>query len=396
MKFFNAFIFLLLFFVQANAQHNHFIYIEAENKQPFYIRMNEKIFSASSSGYVILPKLQAGTYKLAIGFPKKEWPIQMIDVAVNKDAGYILKNFESKGWGLFNMETMDLMMLSGGAANATVKENIPANKPDAFSDLLAETVNAPAIRQQVISSDTIAASKVDTIKEQQQEEVKKKEANPESAKPPRNRIFSNLDQSGRSMIFIVGNDNTMDTVRIFIPYDSVVKTAEAIATPEKKEEIKENNDLPVITITDSGRKTDSVVVKAIPGTTGVSQPANTAIINTIVKEVKPEDKNSYTVSTANPDCKSYATDEDFLKLRKKMASAGNDDDMIAAAKKGFRSKCYSTLQVKNLSLLFLADEGKYNFYDAAYHHVSDADNFKSLETQLSETYYINRFKAMLR
>lgn len=395
MKFFNAFIFSLLFFVQANAQHNHFIYIEAENKQPFYIRINEKIFSASSSGYVILPKLQAGTYKLAIGFPKNEWPVQMIDVAVNKDAGYILKNFESRGWGLFNMETMDLVMLSGGsAANIPAKENIPANKPDAFSDLLAETVNAPAIRQQAVVNEPVTTNR-DTTKTTQPEESAIKEVIPVTAKPV-NRIFSSLDQSGRSMIFIVGNDNTMDTVRIFIPYDSVIKTAETIAAPVIKDALNVSRDSAVTTIVDSTRKEDPVIVQESPVKEVVSNPTDTNNIKAAVTELKPENKNSYTVSTANPDCKSYATDEDFLKLRKKMASAGNDDDMIAAAKKGFRSKCYSTLQVKNLSLLFLADEGKYNFYDAAYHHVSDAENFKSLETQLSETYYINRFKAMLR
>ena len=42
------------------------------------------------------------------------------------------------------------------------------------------------------------------------------------------------------------------------------------------------------------------------------------------------------------------------------------------------------------------DDGKYKFFDAAYNYVSDRDNFPSLEAELKDQYYINRFKAMLR
>jgi hypothetical protein len=70
--------------------------------------------------------------------------------------------------------------------------------------------------------------------------------------------------------------------------------------------------------------------------------------------------------------------------------------MIAEAKKVFRSKCFSTQQIRNLGALFLTDEGRYKFFDAAYNFVSDAVNFPSLQSELKEEYYINRFKAMLR
>ncbi len=69
--------------------------------------------------------------------------------------------------------------------------------------------------------------------------------------------------------------------------------------------------------------------------------------------------------------------------------------MIKVAKKFFRSKCFTTDYIKNLSGLFLTDDGKYNFFDAAYPFVSDSGNFYMLEALLSDTYYINRFKAMI-
>jgi hypothetical protein len=97
----------------------------------------------------------------------------------------------------------------------------------------------------------------------------------------------------------------------------------------------------------------------------------------------------------NSNCADYAGEEDFLKLRKKMAAENKNEDMIKVAKKMFRSKCFTTDHIKNLSGLFLNDDGKYNFFDAAYPFVSDSGSFYTLEALLSDTYYINRFKAMI-
>ena len=91
-----------------------------------------------------------------------------------------------------------------------------------------------------------------------------------------------------------------------------------------------------------------------------------------------------------------ANEDDFFKLRKRMAAASSDDAMVTEAKKGFKAKCFSTLQVKNLSALFLTDESKYKFFDAAYQYVGDLENFSSLQSELKDEYFVNRFKAMLR
>jgi hypothetical protein len=99
---------------------------------------------------------------------------------------------------------------------------------------------------------------------------------------------------------------------------------------------------------------------------------------------------------ANSDCKAFADNEDFLRLRKKMASEDSRQGMIKVANKFFRSKCFSTSQIKDLSYLFLTDEGKYMFFDAAYAHTSDSDQYGALESQLKDPYYQNRFEAMIK
>src|SRR5690242_4665437 len=88
--------------VSASAQRVYFVYLQTEQEQPFFARVNEKVYSSSASGYLILPKLQDGTYDIAIGFPAAKWPEQKFSVTVrSRDQGFLLKNFETKGWGLF-------------------------------------------------------------------------------------------------------------------------------------------------------------------------------------------------------------------------------------------------------------------------------------------------------
>ena len=52
--------------------------------------------------------------------------------------------------------------------------------------------------------------------------------------------------------------------------------------------------------------------------------------------------------------------------------------------------------MKNLSTLFLTDEGKYKFFDAAYQLRIRPAKFRVPSAELKDEYYINRFKAMLR
>jgi hypothetical protein len=100
-------------------------------------------------------------------------------------------------------------------------------------------------------------------------------------------------------------------------------------------------------------------------------------------------------ATPKSKCTVAASDNDFFRLRKNMASKESDEEMISEAKKSFRSKCYSTGQIKNLSSLFLNDEGKYQFFDAAYMHVTDQEVFYALQSELKDEYYLKRFKALI-
>jgi hypothetical protein len=101
------------------------------------------------------------------------------------------------------------------------------------------------------------------------------------------------------------------------------------------------------------------------------------------------------VERKKPSCAVQADDDDFFKLRRDMAAKKKDEDMINEARKYFKGKCFRSEQIKYLSTLFLTDSGKYNFFDAAYLHVSDQDKFATLESEIKDANYINRFKALV-
>ena len=500
--------FLLLFSLNGLiAQQNHFIYIQTENKQPFYVKLDKKLLSSSISGYILLPKLKDGQHNLVIGFPKNEWPEQsMVCTINNNDIGYLLKDFGSRGWGLFNLQTLEVVM----AADKAKTDNIlVVNKTDAFSNMLSSVVNDSTIRQtesvrEEVNKDTVKAEEklaqtvvptmdsakslvvVETGKAEQKPEVKEvvitpkeekvaekviiekqPEADKNAARSAITRSTVNKSPEGTEMVFIDETDGKKDTIIVFIQAETkpvvLKETAAEVPASKKKskkksEKVKETKFLdielsdknetvakPVENVTpkkeleikktdaDSGKKqADNPVVVTTPESNPVENPVvekvpeNKPVENVItekVSEVKPskttEEKKPFEIVVISPaetkdtvikktqpvrqtliminsDCKNFATEEDFLKLRKKMVGEENDDDMVAIARKSFKAKCYTVEQVKNLSFIFLKDAGKYAFFDMAYPFVADSENFKTLQSQLTEPYYIDRFKAMIR
>ena len=383
MRFFNYLLLSILFSVNARAQQTHYIYIQTENKQAFYVKLNEKIFSSTVSGYVIIPRLTGGKYKLSIGFPKNEWSAQDIDVTINdKDEGFILKYFDSKVWGLFNLQTLAIEFATDAA---TVSKPEIVNKTDAFSNTLAEVTNTPSIRQEETVKEQTTIISNDSAKVIVKEETATIESSTHIS-----QVFSMIDNTGRSVIYAISDGNNNDSIRLFIPYDKIAETAVDTGS-------KTWGEIRAIT-RDSLEKKDSIAntLQPVNNENKTTVDAKPGITDVKIADVNSDKKNEYKVIILNPACNASATVDDLSKLGKKMAAADNDDARIAAAKKVFKTKCFTTEQVRNLTPLFSGDEGKYNFFDAAYSHVSDIGNFKDLQFQLTDEYFINRFKAMLR
>lgn len=388
------------------SQKVYFVYLQSEQEQPFFVKMNDKIYSSTASGYLILSKLYDSSYSFSVGFPGNKWPEQRFSVFINKkDHGYLLKNFADKGWGLFDLQSLGTQMampeekkttairtekkevseftdiLSKAADDSSLKEKQvlikEEKKPDTIVQAAAKTeeTKPDTIVQAVVKKEEIKPEEKPVVKTEEpktvnkdQPVIKTEETKPDTEKVYKRSVITRRSESstttGVGLTFIDDYQNgKKDTIHILIPQSKSLTSA---VKQEPKEEKKFLEVFP-----DSTKKEKDNLQE--------------------VKDEKPVASQSI-----KNNCSKIASGDDFLVVRRNMAAKKGDDAMINEAKKYFRTKCFTTSQIKNLGFLFLSDEGKYKFFDAAYNYTSDIENFSSLQTEMKDEYFINRFKAMLR
>lgn len=133
----------LLAGITAQAQKTYFVYLQSDNQQPFFVNINGRNISSSAAGYVILSKLHDSTYPIRIGFPSGG-SLQEFELAVNgNDQGFLVKDFGEKGYGLFNMQSLAVLMNSNGSAKQKEAE---ALKKAADDKRIADSAAAAAIQ----------------------------------------------------------------------------------------------------------------------------------------------------------------------------------------------------------------------------------------------------------
>lgn len=432
-KIFHLFVFLFFSLTSIHAQKVYFIYLQTDNQQPFYARVGEKVYNSTSSGYLILSNLRDSNYAMKIGgMQGGDVPDQSYSIAVNrKDQGFLIKNFGEKGWGLFNLSTAAIIMPAGNPTSGVQTVRTEKREDNEFTNLLAKAADDSTIKDKPI------------IEKPTEPKVEPVLVTTEKKDEPPGEVKENVPEVVKKEIVAIENKQepkvdsaavqkqTEDSVRISqLKADSILVAKNREAELLRQEELrrqdsieKEKNETPV----NAEYKRSTVRLMTESSTTmGIGlvffDMQSDNIVDTIRILIPPESKNaaqtepkqeekkflditsadsvkkdnSNPVAVRSNNCRAVATDDDFFKLRKKMVGENSDNNMISEARKVFKIKCFSTTQIKNLGTLFLTDEYKYKFFDAAYQYVSDAENFASLQGELKDEYYINRFKAMLR
>ena len=143
-----------------SAQKIYFIYLQTETGEPFFVRMNDKLYSSESSGYLILPRLKDSTYKFKLGFPSKDIDLDFTASINKKDHGYLIKNLGEKGWGLFDLQSLDLQMSASNVKKETGFDNTNTNtQVNAFTALLAKATDDPTLRQNAVFAKEVEKSR---------------------------------------------------------------------------------------------------------------------------------------------------------------------------------------------------------------------------------------------
>jgi hypothetical protein len=439
----NLFLFLafIVFAICASAQKVYFIYLQSDNSGPFYLKVGDKIYSSSASGYLILSNLVDSSYNFSIGFPSSKSESKFMVPLEAKDKGFLIKNFDF-GLGLFDLQRLTVIR--------ELKDDSPQNisyirRNDDFSSLLSKAAKDTSLlyaivrvkeedvamqkvqpkaidtveknEESVLPKDTVGSNSPQTsiaLAEQRQDTIEMPQSNSDT-KAIENIVNKDREENAvTSAERVEPIDSTTnvepDTVSNGANISSIPLAAEeivfkkSIVTKYSESSTSEGFGLVYYDIYDGGRDTIRLLIPNPPIIFKTSeQDSSLEQKNFIRVEELRKDTVQQTpivvaaknITSVSSQCKAVASTNDFFKLRKNMASENTDEGMIAEAKKYFKSKCFTTEQVKNLSALFLTSAGKYQFFDAAYLHVSDQKNFSSLESEIKDDYYLKRFKALI-
>ncbi|HEX8459848.1 MAG TPA: DUF4476 domain-containing protein [Segetibacter sp.] len=395
MKYFLSILIFTFYCLQAKSQEKHFVFIQSDNKQPFYVSINGKLFSSSASGYVIIPKLTEGSYNFSVGFAQNAFPEQNFDLAVSKkDLGYNLKNFTDKGWGLFNLQTLDITMAGSNNTNNVAKalsetqvksgdQPILTFKKKTENVAAANSVHDTAkISENKISTDSLLAA---NINKEVTQPLVTNPAYKDSGSVNKLETLSDVKKvseskgsDGVNLAYVETTGKINDTIQVIIP------------TTFGSNAVKANN-------SDTSAVINSKKISNSNGSENEVKFLDLGISGDLKKEKSQVEKKPQEISiTTSGSCANVATEEDYARLRKKMAKESTDEDMIAEAKKAYKNRCFTTSQVKALSTLFLSDEGRYNFFESSYSSVADAQNFSSLQTEFIDATFANRLKVLVK
>jgi hypothetical protein len=170
-----------------SAQQNHFVFIQSENRQPFTVNFNNKNYSSTASGYIIIPRVASGQYDFTVKFPKLSVPEAKYSILVDKkDVGFSLKPVESDSWALTNIQTF-VTLRSG-------------EKPVYASVTKKEEAASKAVTQTSTKASSAEVSKT-TAK----------------LRKGINKVSEVQHASAISLRFIDVQDKKMDTIDIVIP-----------------------------------------------------------------------------------------------------------------------------------------------------------------------------------
>jgi Domain of unknown function (DUF4476) len=407
------------------AQQAWFIFIQSENKQPFYARINDRIYSSSSIGYLTLSDLRDSTYAIAIGFAGNQYREETFSIPLGgKDHGYQLKKTGAQDWVLYNWQNQRTVHPA-----VTSKDNQQLGerkKDDGFAGLMAAVVNdssvlytsvikkpapketdTPAVtmdsgwvvKKQVAVIDSVEKATPiikDTISNKKSEALVRNDtsagnetstaAHKDSVeKPAISKLKEETRNGNKRMVFLDASFAKADTITIIIPAEKKpvtppVSRKDSVSTVVEVPRPKAVMNQPVIT---------KDTIQAVT----VTENKKT---DTAVNKAKPAQEKTSSVVVANSDCRNFATEHDVDKLRVKMLTEKEPSNRIFQAFKVFKTKCFTTKQVHALSELFDTDENRYKFFETAWPFVSDTAQFKQLADVFTDDFFRSRFRTLIR
>ena len=359
------FLFLCLFGYVPFLLAQHYIFIEAEGQQPFYLKKNGETFSSTAKGFIILSKLAEKDVEIVIGFPNKLFPeaIYKVNGLVN-DRGFYLKQIEGKGWMLVDRSTSEL--ISGGKVQAKTVITSPSSSTG-FAELLADVTGDKTLvdRSSLITA-PVAKPVAANLKSKSTSTVVKGQTNPKQINKPvglgviRSYIQSDDSTALRIAYLVKGSKENWDTINVEI------------------ERMLEKTVPQPLVKTDSNRNPEMNLQN--PEKASANPVTASSVNENIVSDC------------VNP----VALPKDIRELQRRISRSSTVDEQIAMAIKSMSEKCYTTKQVKEVGTSFLEEQSRLTFYSKARKWVVDPALFGELEKSFLQEGSIKAFRDMMK
>jgi hypothetical protein len=379
----------LLAVINVHAQRKHFMYVQSENKEPFYISINNKHYSSTMSGYLIIPRLKNGKYFFVAGFPKNKYTEQNFSYVINdKDVGFIFKQFGNEGWGLFNLIDFSKTMANDANWEKDKMQNDtitlddtytinPIHKTEEKPTTSTTTTTTTKETTQPTKTDSTKTTVTDTKKNDDETVTTTTQKTTEETKPTTTTKTNTQTQEQEQK---ENTKTTSTTATNNQQRKGIIKTFQKITV----------NGIDETYIDYTTTPNDTIIVFIPTSNTQTTAQQNNSSDETEIVYTKYNKTGQY-----NTSCVNLATATDVSRVRKLMSAQTSDDKMIKIAKTAIGNKCYYVEQVQKLGLLFLSEQSRLKFFTTCYDAIYDRYNYPSLEMQFTLSSVINQFRQSL-
>jgi len=370
-----------MLFQSLSAQH--YIFIEADGQQPFYLKQGNAMVSSSPAGFLILPKITSPEMEFSIGFPKNIYPeVSFYINGTDRDRGFQLKLMEGQGWSLFDRTSLEVIKGEVPKA-APIEMQLSKKEGGSFAKLLATATDDKSLLERMPAKDSVektspgkTITKAASTAVATKPEVKDSSGKKDKVILPQVSISAQMeDADTKRLVFIeTTNKGRPDTITVEIEKNRTVTTTDPI-----------------------NQQQDSALASRPP-----SPVANPAIPSDTTTEVsKPKDVvdgASVQLSKASPIIvcdRPIADYKDIRALQKKLLGIASDEEQRNYAVKAFGQKCFNTKQALEIGWFFVDETSRLQLFKALKPLIADKASFGNLEVSFLKEESITAFRALV-
>ena len=411
---------ILLFFTSlVHAQPQHFIFLQTEGDQPFFVKQSERTLPSGSSGFVLLSGLADSSQLIRIGFPDNRFPEQQFRVPFNgNDRGFVARQTPTQTWVLQDLQSNESI-----AAESTPGQfRIETKKVSRFTEVLAKASGDPTLLYDLIRI-TPEVPVGEAIVQNGPDKTDTLTAAPGIDSTGLTRLMQDtaaVIPGGTVPVAMIGTADTIQSpVRDSLPSVAVLPESEQDKTnlfksePELQDTVK--GVFPGDTSAQATIRTETYTPSRITRRSESSTTAGFGLTFTdeqgstidTIRILIPRDSGSVRLMSAMEEpvsmkperrpvtCEQVADQAAIIKLRRRMEKAPDEEGMLKESGRFIRSNCLLTAQVRELGTLFPTEAGRVGLYAQVYPKIADASRFVELATGLEDEVSREKFRSIM-